>query len=179
MVASFLIVSLLALVPLLFEPSFAHGVHVFFDRTILIQIERHSPFSLWDWKQYHARGLPDLRWLQHVLEALLVVGVALLAFRPRRRSPLQLAAFSAAVLIGFEIVLTHWSYLYLPWFFPFAALALLVDRDADRVAAAGTPVPVALDQHPFDANAAGRGLETDGHPGHEAPDRALGDAADH
>jgi hypothetical protein len=44
---------------------------------------------------------------------------------PRRRSPLQLAAFTAAVLIGFELVLTHWFYLYLPWFFPFVALALI------------------------------------------------------
>jgi hypothetical protein len=36
-----------------------------------------------------------------------------------------MAALTAAVLIGFELVLTHWFYLYLPWFFPFAALALL------------------------------------------------------
>jgi hypothetical protein len=178
-VVAFLVITLLAFIPLLFEPAFFHGVRVFFDRTVLIQIERHSPFSLWDWGQYHARGLPDLRWLQHVLEAVLVVGVVALAFRPRRRSPLQLAAFSAAVLIGFEIVLTHWSYLYLPWFFPFVALVLLFDRDADRVATDGAPIRVALDEHPFDAHTPGRGLEADGHPGHEAPDRALGDAADH
>jgi hypothetical protein len=178
-VVAFLVVTLLAFIPLTFEPSFFHGVRVFFDRTFLIQIERHSPFSLWDWGQYHAHGLPDLRWLQHVLEALLVVGVVALAFRPRLRSPLQLAALSAAVLIAFEIVLTHWSYLYLPWFFPFVALALLFDRDADRVATDGAPVAVALDDHALDAHPAGSGLETDGHPGHEAPDRALGDTADH
>ena len=29
------------------------------------------------------------------------------------------------MLIGFELVLTHWFFLYLPWFFPFAAFALL------------------------------------------------------
>ena len=29
------------------------------------------------------------------------------------------------MLVGFELVLTHWFYLYLPWFFPFAALALV------------------------------------------------------
>ena len=40
-----------------------------------------------------------------------------------RRS--QLAALTAAVLIGFELVLTHWFYLYIPWFFPFVAFALL------------------------------------------------------
>ena len=44
---------------------------------------------------------------------------------PRRKSILQLAALTAAVLIGFELVLTHWFYLYIPWFFPFVAFALL------------------------------------------------------
>ena len=47
------------------------------------------------------------------------------AFVPRRKSPLQLAALTAALLIGFELVLTHWFYLYIPWFFPFVAFALL------------------------------------------------------
>ena len=46
--------------------------------------------------------------------------------RSRRKSPLQLAALTAAVLIGFEIVLTHWFYLYIPWFLPFVAFALFV-----------------------------------------------------
>ena len=40
---------------------------------------------------------------------------------PRRKTPLQLAALTAALLIGFELTLTHWFYLYIPWFFPFAA----------------------------------------------------------
>ena len=44
-------------------------------------------------------------------------------FVPRRKSPLQLAALTAALLVGFELVLTHWFYLYLPWFFPFVAFA--------------------------------------------------------
>ena len=43
---------------------------------------------------------------------------------PRRKSPLQLAALTAALLIGFELVLTHWFYLYIPWFFPFVAFAV-------------------------------------------------------
>ena len=49
----------------------------------------------------------------------------LVAFVPRRKSILQLAALTAAVLIGFELVLTHWFYLYIPWFFPFVAFAVL------------------------------------------------------
>ena len=63
-------------------------------------------------------------------EVLLVVGALALWRWPRRRSPLQLAAFTAAVLIGFEIVLTHWFFLYLPWFFPFVAIALPVGAPA-------------------------------------------------
>ena len=177
-VAAFVATTLVSFFPLYFDPSLLHALHVFFDRTIKIQIDRHSPFSLWDWAQYHASGLPDLHWLQHLLEGLLVVGVVVLAFRPRLRSPLQLAAFSAAVLIGFEIVLTHWFYLYLPWFFPFAAFALLADRDADGLAVRGVPARVAVDEQPFDADALGRRLEPDGHARHEAPDRAVGETAD-
>ena len=46
-------------------------------------------------------------------------------FVPRTKTPLQLAALTGALLIGFELVLTHWSWLYIPWFFPFVVFALL------------------------------------------------------
>ncbi len=89
------------------------------------QIIRESPFSLWDWAQYHARGIPDLHIVQWVLEGFLVVGAIAAAFLPSRKSPLQLAALTGALLIGFELVLTHWFYLYIPWFFPFVAFAVV------------------------------------------------------
>jgi hypothetical protein len=84
-----------------------------------------------------------------VLEVLLVAGTVALGWWPRRRSPLQLAAFSAAILIGFELVLTHWFYLYLPWFFPFVAIALLAPLRADErvwvpANEADEPIPRAL-----------------------------------
>ena len=47
---------------------------------------------------------------------------------PRRKTVLQLAALTAAVLIGFELTLTHWFYLYIPWFFPFVAFVVLAAR---------------------------------------------------
>ena len=50
-------------------------------------------------------------------------------------SALQIAAFTEALLIEFEVVLTHWSWLYLPWFFPFVAFA--VTGAADRGSACG------------------------------------------
>jgi hypothetical protein len=123
-VAGFLAATVAAFSILLLEPSPVHAAHVFWDRTLGWQIGRESPFSIWDWRQYHA-GLPDLHLLQRVLEGLLVAGAAAAYFFPRRKSPLQLAALTAALLIGCELVLTHWFYLYLPWFFPFAAFAVL------------------------------------------------------
>jgi hypothetical protein len=101
------------------------GVRTFYDRTIGFQFGRTSPFSIWDWRQYHARGLPDLHLLQRLLQVILVAGAIVLGWLPRRRTPLRMAAFTAVLLVGFELVLTHWFYLYLPWFFPFVVLALL------------------------------------------------------
>jgi hypothetical protein len=123
---------------LLLEPSLLHAARVFYDRTISWQIGRDSPFSIWDWGQYRAKGLPNLQLVQRVLQVLLVVGALLLAWFPRYRSPLRMAALTAAVLMGFELVLTHWFYLYLPWFFPFVALALVAPLP-------GAPAP---DAHP-------------------------------
>jgi hypothetical protein len=45
---------------LLLEPSVLGAAHEFWKRTIVPQVKRESPFSLWDWRQYHA-GLPDPR----------------------------------------------------------------------------------------------------------------------
>jgi hypothetical protein len=111
------------------------AAHEFWNRTLSWQIDRESPFSIWDWRQYHA-GLPDLQVLQRVLEVALLVGAVGVYFVPRRKSPLQLAALTAALLLGCQLVLTHWFYLYLPWFFPFAAFAVLAP------AAEPQPAPV-------------------------------------
>ncbi len=107
----------------------------FFHHTFGYQFGRSAPFSIWDWRQYHAKGLPDLHWLQNVLQALLVVGALALYRWPRHRTPLQIAAFSAALLIGFEAVLTYWIYHYLVWFFPFVAIAFLMPRTAEAAEA--------------------------------------------
>jgi hypothetical protein len=131
-VAGFAAGTLAAFSVVLLEPSPLHELRVFWDRTVTWQIGRHSPFSLWDWRQYYARGLPDLKILQHVLQALLVAGALAAAFFPRRKSPLQLAALTAALLAGFELVLTYWLYTYIPWFFPFAAIALLAPAALHR-----------------------------------------------
>jgi hypothetical protein len=135
-VAGFIAATTAAFFVLLLEPSVVQAAKDFYDRTLENQIDRESPFSLWDWGQYHALGLPDLHVVQRVLEGLLVAGAIAAAFLPRRKTPLQLAALTGALLLGFELVLTHWFYLYIPWFFPFVAYAVLArdgrpDQDRD------------------------------------------------
>jgi hypothetical protein len=121
----FVLATAVAFSILLLDAHPIQAAETFYDRTLKTQITRDSPFSLWDWAQYHARGIPDLHIEQRILEGLLVLGAVAAAFVPARKTPIQLAALTGALLIGFELVLTHWFYLYIAWFFPFAAFALL------------------------------------------------------
>ena len=122
--AAFVAVTVAALSVLLLEPDLAEAVRTFVDRTVGFQLGRESPFSPWDWGQYHARGIPDLKALQTLLQIAVLALAGIAAVIPARKGPRELAALTAAILIGFELVLTHWSYLYIPWFLPFVLLAL-------------------------------------------------------
>jgi hypothetical protein len=124
-VAAFSVTTLASFSILAFEPSLTAAVKTFWRKTFARQLDRQAPFSLWDWRQYHAAGLPNFHPEQIALIVLLLALAIALAFYPRRRSPLQLAAFTGVLLVGFEIVLTYWFYTYIVWFFPFAAIALL------------------------------------------------------
>ncbi len=135
---AFIATTLAAFSILLLEPHPISAIGTFWDRTVGWQIDRRSPFSIWDWRQY-GDGLPDFHIVQRVLEVLLLIGVVAAYFLPRRKSPLQLAALTAALLIGFELVLTHWFYLYLPWFFPFVAIVSLAPAVAPERAAEAVP----------------------------------------
>jgi hypothetical protein len=112
-----------AAVALAFAPVLAHGdLRTFWDHTIAFQANRGSPFSIW--------GLydPDVGWLDSAQRVVQVAGVLLalaLAFVPRRRDLVGLAACAAAILIALQLGVTHWFYLYIPWFFPFVMLALV------------------------------------------------------
>jgi hypothetical protein len=94
------------------------GVRRFWSRTVGFQIDRDSPFSIWG---QH----PGLRPLQIALGALVCLAALWMLARPRRLDPLQLAAFSGALMIGAQLVMTHWFYLYIPWFLPFALVAMI------------------------------------------------------
>jgi hypothetical protein len=114
---------------LLLEPGLREALRTFWDRTIGFQAGRDSPFSLWGWGQYHAEGIPDLGFLQPVVSVLAVVLALVVAFVPRVKGPVELAALTAAVLVAFQLALTHWFYLYLPWILPFVLLWLLLPRE--------------------------------------------------
>jgi hypothetical protein len=114
---------------LLLEPSVIDAVETFWNRTIGFQSGRDSPFSLWGWGQYHAEGIPDLGFLQPVFAVLAVLVALVVAVIPREKGPVQLAALTAAVLVAFQLSLTHWFYLYLPWVLPFVLLWLVLPRD--------------------------------------------------
>ncbi len=92
----------------------------FLDRSIRWQLGRNSPFSIWG--QYPDR----LAAVQHVGQYVLVALAAAAYFWPPKKTLANVAAGSAALIVGFQIFLTHWFYLYIPWFFPLALIALLM-----------------------------------------------------
>ncbi len=106
---------------LAFVPLLAHNdLRSFWKATIAFQATRGSPFSVW--------GLYEGAWIDVVqlgVQALAVGGALALAFVPRRRDLVGLAALSAAILIALQLGVTHWFYLYIPWFFPLVMIALL------------------------------------------------------
>jgi hypothetical protein len=127
---------------LLLEPDPVHAARVFWDRTFGWQLARPSPFSIWDWDEYP--GYPDLANVQTGLKIALIVAALALYFVPREKNVIQLAALSGALMIGFELVLTHWFYLYIPWFFPFVAFAALAP-----LAPRATPVEAEAPDRPL------------------------------
>ncbi|MFN2615778.1 MAG: glycosyltransferase 87 family protein [Thermoleophilaceae bacterium] len=94
------------------------GLRELYDRTLGYQAGRPSPFSVWG-------QTPSLEWLHTAVKAA-AVGLALaVAIVPRRRTPRQLAALGAAVLLLVELAATHWFYLYVVWFLPLFLVAAL------------------------------------------------------
>jgi hypothetical protein len=127
--AGFAVATVVAFSILLLEPSLWGAVQAFWERTFAYQSARDSPFSLWGWGQYHAEGIPDFGFLQPVFAVLAVVVALAVAVAPLEKGPVQLAALTAAILVAFQLSLTHWFYLYLPWIVPFVLLWLLLPRD--------------------------------------------------
>ena len=115
---------------LLAYPAVDPGLSMFWERTVKTQLDRDSPFSIW--------GQADLEWLHTALKAGVVVLAVAVAFVPWRRTLIQVAALAAALIIGVELVLEHWFYLYIPWFLG-PLLVAMAARDADDISA-DTPI---------------------------------------
>jgi hypothetical protein len=112
--AAFLLIAAI----LLANPAIDPGLGTFFDRTVVSQIDRTSPFSVWG-------QVDGIQWLQTAVFGLVSLFAVALAFVPRRRTLIQAAALSAAVMIGLQLAVDHWFYLYIPWFLPGVLIALL------------------------------------------------------
>jgi hypothetical protein len=148
------------------------------DRTIGYQAGRNSPFSIWGQNE-------GLEWLHVVTIAFAVLLALAVAFVPRRKSPMQVAALAAAVMIAIELTADHWFYLYIVWFAPLvlvaAFLPLRTEPPAHPLAPArsadgfeqlldprGAPVVAGFDQHPHQPRVLGGGVELDGRRGQES-----------
>ncbi len=102
---------------LVFVPALRHdSLHTIYERTLVYQGNRDSPFSLW--------GLYGLRGAETAVELATVALALLLALLPRRADLVGLAAGCAAILLALQLGMEHWFYLYIPWFFPLVLLAL-------------------------------------------------------
>ncbi len=112
--AAFLITGLIVSIPALTHDS----LHTIYERTVAYQANRGSPFSVWGLYG----GLHGLQTAVEIAAVLLAVALALI---PRTPGITTLAAASAAVTIALQLGVEHWFYLYIPWFFPLAMLALL------------------------------------------------------
>ncbi len=111
--AAFAGTAALALIPALGHDS----LHTIYERTIAYQANRGSPFSVW--------GLYGLPGPQRAVEVAAVALALALAVLPRRPDLVGLAAACGAVILATQLGIEHWFYLYIPWFFPLAMLALL------------------------------------------------------
>jgi hypothetical protein len=108
--------------------------HSFWTDSIAYQAGRPAPFSIWGlWGGYGHSLHPE----QHVwLGIVVALGFAVLIVPRGRRTLVQVAALAAALLIGLQLGLSYWFYLYIVWFFPLLIVALVFAHpDADELAA--------------------------------------------
>jgi hypothetical protein len=123
------------------------AARLFYERTIAFQGTRESPWTIF-------AQVPELGFLQQPLLALVIVVAFVVAVWPRRRTLRRLAAFSAALVIGFELTTNYWFYPYVTWFEPFVFVALLAATN-EKTALDGSQEdvqPAAEDLHATEAD---------------------------
>ena len=112
-------------------PAIDPGLHTVYERTIAYQAGRDSPFSIWG-------QVANLEPLRTAILAAVGALSAFLAFRPRQKSLAQVAALGAALLIGLQLTMQHWFYLYIVWFYPLLLVAMASDIRLSRTPAGCT-----------------------------------------
>jgi hypothetical protein len=108
------------------------GFSLFWSHTIGFQLSRHSFMGIWD---QH----PGLDSLHTALEAGVVALAAGLLVWPRRRELYQVTALAGLLIVGLELTMRSWSYLYADWYMPAALVAILA---APALAPIRSPVHV-------------------------------------
>jgi hypothetical protein len=116
------------------------GLSELLDRTLGYQQDRTDACcTLWVL-------FPGWDWLQVPLQVAVGTLAVAVAFVPRRRTPVQIAALGAALLLGIELSLSNWNPWYIPWYAPFVFVALLarerVSFGARREAGSAEPAEV-------------------------------------
>jgi len=115
----------LAVIVLAFVPWLPDGgPRELYDRTLGYQAGRESPFSIWGQE-------PGLEWLHIGVIAFTGLLAFAVAFVPRRKTPMQVAALAAAVMIAVELTADHWFYLYVVWFAPLVLVAAFMPLRTD------------------------------------------------
>jgi hypothetical protein len=104
---------LAAMLPVLLD----HNFHALWRDSIAYQANRVSPFSVWG--LWGGLGLE-----QHLVEGAAVALAILVAFVPRRRGVVEVAALGAAVLIALQLAANYWLYSYIVWFYPLVIVAI-------------------------------------------------------
>jgi hypothetical protein len=124
---AFLVTAAIVTIPLLPEG----GLRELYDRSLGYQASRGSPFSVWG-------QAPSLDWLQTASKVFAVAFAIALFFIPKIRSPVQVAALAAALLIAVQVTANHWFYPYTAWFAPLVLVAAFArERGAEPVVERG------------------------------------------
>jgi hypothetical protein len=112
-------VGLLTFWVLLIDGRPIEALRLFYERTIAFQGDRETPWTIFT-------QVPELGFLQQPLLAVVILLAFVVAVWPRRRTMRRLAAFSAALVIGFQLTTNYWFYPYVTWFEPFVFISLLL-----------------------------------------------------
>jgi hypothetical protein len=132
---TFGIAFVLTALALLLWPAIDPGLHTVYERTIAYQAGRSSPFSIWG-------QVPSLEPLRVAILGGVAALSLLFAFRPKEKKLFQVAALGAALLIGVQLTMHHWFYLYIVWFYPLLLVALAaMPTSPQEPSAAGTSRP--------------------------------------